>query len=199
MRRHSQVDTSPLCPATTRYALGHDVPPSLGRLCLRLRTTETAGRALSFNVPDVHVLRHTAVFLLLGLHSHKRLRLVVYTPRDTILFDPARRPVLCRLQRVHRTLPLPPPRPAAAPPPFASFFTRSELGLAHRQFRHASVDALPRAFPLTAFTPADVATLRDVARSCISCQELAHLPRRPPHTLPPRPVTFNRVLALDTF
>jgi len=121
------------------------------------------------------------------------------TPRDTILFGHARRPVLCHLQRGHLYLPPPQPHPSAAPTPFASFYTRSELGLAHRQFGHARVDALLRAFPPTTFTPAEVATLRDVARSCIPCQHFAHLPRRPRHALPPRPLTFNRVLALDTF
>jgi len=33
----------------------------------------------------------------------------------------------------------------------------------------------------------------------VPCQQYAHLPRRPRYALPPRPVTFNRIIALDTF
>jgi len=194
LRRHPQVATSPLKPATTRYALGHDVPPSLGRLSLRLTTSDTAGRSLSLDLPDVHVLRHAAVPLLLALQTHKRLNMIFDAACNTILFGRGRRPVLCSVQRGHLTLPPPP-----APPASSSYYTRSELALAHRQFGHARIDALLRAFPPTTFTPTDVATLREVARPCIPCQQFAHLPRRPRHALLPRPLTFNRIIALDTF
>ena len=194
LHRHPQVATSSLKPATTRYAFGHDVPPSIGRLSLCLTTTDTSGCALYFDLPDVHILRHAAVPLLLGLHSHKRLNMIVEAARNTILFGRARRPVLCLFQRGHLTLP-PPPTPPVTP----TFYTRSELALAHSQFSHASGDALLRAFPPETFTPTDVATLREVARSCVPCQQFAHLPRHPRHAFPPRPLTFNRIIALDTF
>jgi len=164
LRRHPQVATSPRNPATTRYALGDDVPPSIGRLSLRITTTDTSGRALSIDHPDVRILHHAAVHILLGLHSHQRLNMIVDAARNTSLFGRARRPGLCHVQRVHLTLP-PPPTPPATP----TFYTRSELSLAHRQFGRTSVDALLRAFPHTTFTPTDVATLRDVARSFVPC------------------------------
>jgi len=193
LRRHPQVATYPLKPATTRYALGHDVPPSIGQLSLRITTTDTSGRALFFDLPDVNILRHAAVPLLLGLHSHKRPNTIVDAARNTILFGRARRPVLCHVQRGHLTLPSPP-----TPPATPTFYTRSELALAHSQFGHTSIDALLRAFPPTTFTPTDVATLREVARSCVPCQQYSHLPRRPRHAFPPRPLTFNRIIAFDT-
>jgi len=120
--------------------------------------------------------------------------MIVDAARNKILFGRARRPVLCHVQRGHLMLP-PPPTPPATP----TFHTRSELALAHQQFGHASIDALLRAFPPTTFTPTDVATIREVARSCVPCQQRAHLPRRPRHALPARPLTFNRIIALDTF
>ena len=40
LRRHPQVATSPLQPGTTCYALGHDVPPSIERLSLRITTRD---------------------------------------------------------------------------------------------------------------------------------------------------------------
>ena len=166
LRRHPQGATSPFKPSTTRYALGHDVPPSLSRLSLRLTTSDTAGRSLSFDLTDVHVLRHAVVPLLLGQQTHKRLNMIVDAARNTILFGRARRPVLCSVQRGHLTLP-----PSPAPPASSSYHTRSELALAHRPFGHASLDALLRAFPPTTFTPTDVATLREVARSCVPCQQ----------------------------
>ena len=148
---------------------------------------------LSFDLPDVHILSHAAVPLLLGLKSHKRLNLIVDAARNTILFGRARRPVLCRIERGHLTLPSPPPLPTSS-----TFYTRPELGLAHRQFGHASVDALLRAIPPTTFTPTDASALREVARTCVPFQKFSHLPRRPRHALPPRPLTFNRIIALDT-
>jgi len=73
------------------------------------------------------------------------------------------------------------------------------FALTHRQFGHARVDALFRAFPPMTFTPTDVANLRDVGRSCVPCQQFSHLPRSPRHALPPRLLTFNQIIALDTF
>ena len=195
LRRHPQAATSPLRPATTSYARGHDFAPSIGRLSLRLTTTDTSGLPLTFDLPDVHILRHTAVPLLLGLQSHKLLNLIVDAAADTILFGRARRPVRCAIQRGHLTLP---PSPAQ-PPPTSILFTRDELALAHRQFVHASVDSLLRSFPPTTFFPSIVANLPEVATSCVPCQRFSHLPRRPRDALPPRPLTFNRVIALDTF
>jgi len=127
LRRHPQVASSPLKLATTRFPLGHDFPPSIGRLSLRLTTTDKSGRALSFDLPDVRILRHAAVPLLLGPLSHKRLNMIVDDARNTIHFGRARRPVLCHVQRGHLTLP-PPPNPPATP----TFYTRAELALTHR-------------------------------------------------------------------
>jgi len=194
LRRHPPVFTSPLKTATTRHFLGHDVPPFIGNLSLRITTSDTSGRALSCDLLDVHILRHAAVPLLLGFHSHKILNINVDAARSTTLFGRARRPVLCHVQRGHLTLP--PPRTSLATP---TFYIRSELALAHRQFRHASIEALLRTLPPTKFTPTDVATLREVARFCVPCQQYARLPRRPRHALPPRPLTFNRIIALDPF
>ena len=193
LRRHPQVSTSPFKPANTRYALGHDVPPSIGSLYLCITTSDTAGRSLFFDLLNVHVLRHAAVPLPLGLKTHQRLSMIVDAARNTILLGRARRPVLCDVKRGHLTVPPPP-----APPASSLYYTRSDPALAHRQFGHASVDALLRAFPPTTFTPTDVATIREVTRSCAPCQRLAHLPRSPRHALPPRALTFNRIIALDT-
>jgi len=194
LRRHPQVATSPLKPATTRDALGHDVPPFLCHLSLRIITSDTTGRSVSSDLPDVHIFRHVAVPLLLCLKTHQRLTMIVDAARNTVILGRARRPVLRNVQRGQLTLPPPP-----APPTSSSFYTQSELSLAHRQFGNTSVDALLRAFPPTTFTPTDVATLREVARSCVPCQQFAHLPQRPRHALPHRLLTFNRIIALDTF
>jgi len=118
--------------------------------------------------------------------------MIIEAAQKPILFGRARRPVLCRIQRFHLIL-LPPPTPPATP----TFYTRFELALAHRQFGHASVDALLHAFPPTPFTPTDVATLREISRSCLPCLQLVYLPRRPRHAVPPRSLTFNRIIALD--
>ena len=98
--------------------------------------------------------------------------MIVDAAHNTILFGRARRPVLCHVQRGYLTLP-----PPSTPPATPTFHTRSELALAHRQFGHARIDALLSAFPPTTFTPTDVATLHEVARSCVPCQHYAHLPR----------------------
>jgi len=174
LRRHPQVATSPLKPAARRYAFGHNAPPSLGRLSFRITSTETSGRALAFYLPVVHVLRHAAVPLLLGLHSHEGFNVIVDAARSTILFGRAHQPVLYHIQSGHLAPPSPP-----SPPASTSYYARLELALAHRQFDHASIDALLHAFAPTIFTSTDVATLREVARSAFLARNSATCPAAP--------------------
>lgn len=77
LARNPQQTTSPMVPSTTRWALGHDVPDTIGCTSLKLRTKTTAGAAMDVHLPQVFVLRHDTVPLLVGLPSHKRLNLVV--------------------------------------------------------------------------------------------------------------------------
>ena len=67
----------------------------------------------------------------------------------------------------------------------------------HRQFGHASVGAITRAFPPDTFTATDVAHLKAVTDTCIPCQQRAHLPRRPRHAVAKPPDAFNRILIKD--
>ena len=163
-------------PPTTNYALGHETPTSVGRLDLRIHTRSTTGAPLHLDLPDVHDLRHDAVPLLIGLHFHQRLRLVVDTARILILLGPTATPIRCAVERGHLTLP---PSPARPPRRVAAHYTRTELSHAPRQFGHASVDALLRAFPRGTCPPANFIVLKDVAATCAACQQHAHLPRRP--------------------
>jgi len=73
------------------------------------------------------------------------------------------------------------------------------MGLAHRQFGHASVKAITRAFPRVTFSTEDIAHLRSITDTCVPCQQHAHLPRRPRHALPNPPHVFNRVITMDAF
>jgi len=93
LHQHPQLLTCPVRPATTTYALGHDVPASIGRVSMRLLTRAADGTALHLDLPNVHILRHDSVPLLVGLHSHKRLRLVVDAATDTIYAGPSRTPI----------------------------------------------------------------------------------------------------------
>lgn len=183
-----------MAPPTTLYALGNDVPTSIGRVHLRLRTTTTTGAAYTVDLPTVHILRHDAVPLLVGLGSHQRLDILVDTMRTNLILGDRRTIIHCPVIRGHMTLP-PPPAPTST----NVHYTRSELSLAHRQFGHASVGALIGAFPPRTFSTADIRTLKDIAQACIPCQTHAHLPRRPRYALPPRPLAFNRVVAMDAF
>jgi len=148
LRRHPQAATSPLRPATTRYTLGHDVPPSIARLSLRLTTTDTSGLRLTFDLPDVHILQHSAVPLLLGLQSHKRLSLIVDTAANTIVFGRARRPVRCAIQRGHMTLPRLQPhrRPRSFTLPATSWLSPT-ANLSTPASNPSSAPSHPRRFP----------------------------------------------------
>jgi len=116
LHRHPQVLTVPIRPPTTTYALGHDVPASSGRVAMRVRTRAADGSAVHLDLPSVHILRHDAVPMLIGLQSHKRLNILVDTALDTIYTGSHRTPIPCRLRRGHLTLP-PPPCPQPRPPP----------------------------------------------------------------------------------
>lgn len=186
-----QVVTSPMTPCKARWAMGRDVPATLGYISIRITTTTKAGTALNFDLPQVYVLRHDTVPLLVGLPTHMRLDLVVRTRSTTVLFGDTETPVQCAVQHGHLTIP-PGPKPATTTTVSSLYYTRSELSLAHRQFGHASVAALTGALPPHTFSPTDVAALKEIAAACVPCQTHAHLPRRPRYALPPRPLAFNR-------
>lgn len=194
LRRNPQVMIGKMAPPTTFYALGNDVPTSVGRVHLRLRTTTTTGASLTVDLPSVHILRHDAVPFLVGLGSHQRLHILVDTMRTNLILRDRRTIIHCPVIGGHMTLP-PPPAPSTT----SVHYTRSELGLAHRQFGHASVGALISAFPPRTFSAADIRTLKDIAQACVPCQTHVHLPRRPRYALPPRPLAFNRFVAIDAF
>jgi len=194
LRRHPQLLTGPIRPATTTYALGHDVPTFIGRVSMRLLTRAADGAALHLDLPNVHILRHASVPLLVGLHSHKRLRLVVDTAANIIYTGPSRTPIRCLIRRGHLVLPPLPPNAATT-----TYYTRTEMGLAHRQFGHASVEAILHAFSRGTFSSEDVAHLRSITDTCVPCQQHAHLPRRPRHFRPNPPHVFNRVITMDAF
>jgi len=162
---------------------------------MRLITRTSDGRPLPLDLRAVHILRHDAVPLLVGFQSHKRLRLLFDTAADVIYAGPTRAFIPCRLRRGHITLP-----PAPCPSPSATaYYTRTEMQQAHRQFRHASVGAITRAFPPDTFTAADVAHQKAVTDTCIPFQQHAGLPRLPRHA-PPNPThAFNRILTMDVF
>jgi len=73
------------------------------------------------------------------------------------------------------------------------------MRLAHRQFGHASVSAITRAFPPDTVSAEDVAHLKTVKENFVPCQQHAHLPRRPCHALSDPPHAFNRILSMDVF
>ncbi|KAK1869742.1 hypothetical protein I4F81_012208 [Pyropia yezoensis] len=56
-----------------------------------------------------------------------------------------------------------------------------------------------RGVPTQHLHPSDLALLKDVSEVCVPCQTYAHLPRRPRFSLPNRPLTLNRVVAMDVF
>eukprot|EP00170_Pyropia_yezoensis_P000770 contig_3563_g772 len=104
--------TTPMTPATDRWAMGRDVPETIGYISIRITTTTKAGDALSFDLPRVYVLRHDTVPLLTGLPSYERLDLVVRAKTKTCTVGDAKAPVLCTVARGHLTLlPAPKPRP----------------------------------------------------------------------------------------
>ena len=195
LKRNSQLLIGSVRAHTTSYALGHDVPASLGRVAMRLFTRTSDGRSLPLDHPDVHILRQDAVPLLVGLQSHKRPRLLGDTAADVIYAGPTRAPIPFRPRRGHLSLP-PAPRPA---PSATACHTRTEMQQAHRQLGHACVEASTRAFLPETVTAADVAHLKMVTDACIPCQQHAHLPRRPPHALPNPPHAFNRILSMEVF
>lgn len=196
LRLHPQAILGPMQPATTRYALGNDIPDSIGRIGLRLTTTSSDGESYTLDLPSVHILRHDAVPLLVGLASHQRLGMILHTPKFKVLIDNTPTTINCQQQRGHMTLPRPPVTPSRT---IITHYTRSELSLAHRQLGHAGISTILGAFPPNTFSRADIRTLKDVAQSCVPCQTHAHLPRRPRYALPPRPLTFNQVVAIDAF
>jgi len=162
---------------------------------MRHITRTSDGRPLPLDLPAVHILRRDAVPLLVGLQSHKRRRLLFDTAADVIYSCPTRALIPCGLRRGHITLP-----PAPCPSPSATaYYTRTEMQQAHRQFRHASVEAITRTFPPDAFSAADVAHLKAVTDTCIPCQQHADLPRLPRHALPSPPHAFNLILTMDVF
>jgi len=195
LRRNPQLFTGPVRPPATSYALGNDVHASLGRVAMRRFTRTSDGRPLLLDLPDVHILRHDAVPLHVILQSHTRIRLLVDTAADILYAGFIRAPIPCRLRRGQRTL-LPAPRPA---PSATAYYTCTEIQQAHRQFGHASVEAITRASPPDAFTAADVANLKAVTDTCIPCQQHDHLPRHPRHALPNPPHAFHRMQNMDVF
>eukprot|EP00168_Porphyra_purpurea_P017510 TRINITY_DN6087_c0_g1_i1.p1 TRINITY_DN6087_c0_g1~~TRINITY_DN6087_c0_g1_i1.p1 ORF type:complete len:542 (+),score=70.37 TRINITY_DN6087_c0_g1_i1:436-2061(+) len=192
--RHPQLLTGPARPATTIYVLVHDVPTSAGRVAMRLYTRDTSNAAVELDLPDVHILRHDAVPLLFGLQSHKRFNFVVDTARDTIYAGAPRTQILCLQRRGHLTFAPPPP-----PPPTSIYYTGNEMRLAHRQFGHARVAAIVRAFPRDTFSPADIDHLKTGTDTCVPCQQHSHLRRRPRHALPNPPYALNCILTMDVF
>ena len=194
LRRHPQLMTGPIRPATITYALGHDVPASIGHFIMRLLTRAADGAALSLDLPNVHTLRHDSVPLLVDLYSHRRLRLVVDAAISILYTGPSRTPIRCLIRRGH--LVLPPLSPTAAS---TTYYTRTEMGLAHRQFGHAGVEAIVRAFPRGTFFSEDITHVQSITDTCVPCQQHAHLLRRPRHALPNPPHVFNRVITMDAF
>lgn len=118
LANNPQATTSPMTPSTTRWAMGNDVPTTLGCVSLRLTTTTKAGSALHVDLPQVHILRHDTVPLLVGLPSHKRLNLVVHTATDTVNFGPAGSPFRAPSSAVTwSSPPVPPPGCPSTPQP----------------------------------------------------------------------------------
>jgi len=149
---------------------------------MRLRTRAADGSAVHLDLPTVHILHHDAVPMLIVLQSHKRLNILVDTALDTIYTGSLRTPIPCRLRRGHLILP-PPLLPTTAA---ADHYTRDEMQLAHRQFGHASVAAITRAFPRDTFSAEDVAHLKTV-RGDLCALPTTRTSPAPPMPRPPQP------------
>lgn len=93
LRRDRILATTPLRPPIKRGYLGDHVPPTIGRLGPRLHTTNTTGYPVSIDLPDVHILQHMSVPLLLGLESHSRHELIVHTAAAEVLAGPRHTPI----------------------------------------------------------------------------------------------------------
>lgn len=198
LARNLQAVTSAMVPATTRFALGRDVPDTIGRIGLRITTVSPAGANVIPDLSKVHVLRHAPVPLLFGLASNQRLKMVMDAAECIVTIGTARDPVHVSSQHGHITLPPAPTAPTPTPL-WSMLYTGSEHSLAHRKFGHAAVTTLTAAFPPHTFTPTDVATLNTITASGIPSQTYSHLPRRPRYPLLPGPLVFNCVIAMDVF
>lgn len=49
--------------------------------------TTSSGTAHTLDLPSVHILRHNAVPLLVGLSSHQRLSMIVHTPKLQVIIE----------------------------------------------------------------------------------------------------------------
>lgn len=94
---------------TTLYALGNDVPTSVGRFHLRLRTTTTTGTAHQSDLPSLRIIRCDAVPLLVGLCSHQCRDILMDIMRTNVILEDRLAVIHSPVVREHMTLP---PKPA---------------------------------------------------------------------------------------
>lgn len=128
--RNNPQHMTPVMPTSRRFALGHDVPPTVGRTSIRIHTTTTTGCPLELYLPEVTILRHDTVPFLVGLPSHERMCIVIDTPAKAITVGTARAPVQCAIRRSHLVLPVG-TRTSPARRPTSSYYIRTEMSLAH--------------------------------------------------------------------
>lgn len=126
--RSNPQHMTPVMPSSRRFALGHDVPPTVGRTSIRIHTTTTTGCPLELYLPEVTILRHDTVPFLVGLPSHERMRIVIDTPAKAITVGTAKAPVQCAIRRSHLVLPVG-TRTSPARRPTSSYYIRTEMAL----------------------------------------------------------------------